>query len=261
MNAKSMMVCLAVLLSLVAPLSAQEEEKESLPSILAMQAELSDLNRQLLLLEPYVTFGPGRLASLDSAAALQAGFSGEVLQLAQELLDAQNEAMQSLEDRESLGRAGGFVKLNLENREAAKEFFALAEEVDLAKSLGDLAPLKAGATHACGTFDNPVPSSAGARFSQGTYKTRGEAIDRLLKLGFHKTSSYVGTNDYTRGRSYRSTWGNCSSPRFRDHGTISSSSSKYQPLIQYGECNPELFSYSWPYWNWGAYCLWWHLRF
>jgi len=28
--------------------------------------------------------------------------------------------------------------------------------------------------------------------------------------------------------------------------------------IQYGEPNPEIHSYSWPYWYWGAYCFWWH---
>jgi len=29
-------------------------------------------------------------------------------------------------------------------------------------------------------------------------------------------------------------------------------------VIQYGEPNPEIASYSWPYWNWGAYVSWWH---
>lgn len=84
----------------------------------------------------------------------------------------------------------------------------------------------------------------------------------LESMGFHKTAGYAcGANteykcatDYTRPRDYNGPYGHCDSPRFRDQGQVVSGGKR----IQFGEPNPEIFSYQWPYWNWGSYVKWCH---
>lgn len=247
---------LAVVLLMALPLAAQEGgalEGNLAAGLEARQQRLTTLSQQLLLLEPYVTVEPDHTVTLDVEAARNAGFSEEVLQLAQEMADAQNEAVERL-----LSKKDESLTIDVAGRENLEHFLGLAQEANDALARGYLPPAKAGSTNACGTFDNPVPKVAGPRYSQGLFKTRADAAAKLVGLGFHSTAWYVNTPDYTRGRSYVSTWGTCSSPRFRDQGTINTNGSKYEAKIQYGECNPEVFSYSWPYWNWGAYCAWWH---
>ena len=68
---------------------------------------------------------------------------------------------------------------------------------------------------------------------------------------------YNCANDYTRDRSYYSNQGTgyCQYQRFRDQAIITGA---YSAKIQYGEPNPEVTLYLWPYWNWGNYVQWWH---
>ena len=113
---------------------------------------------------------------------------------------------------------------------------------------------------ACGNWDYPVPNYTPSRVPFSGYSNPSQT---LINWGFHKTAGYgcgqdpfvTCDNDYTRGRSYTGDYGTCSSPRFRDQGIVSSTSSFN---IQYGEPNPEILSYLWPYWNWGVYVKYWH---
>lgn len=112
----------------------------------------------------------------------------------------------------------------------------------------------------CGNKDYPVPNYTPSWLPFSGYPNPGQT---LINWGFHKTAGYACGQDplvtcdydYTRGRSYSGPYGVCSSPRFRDQGIVVSSTSFN---IQYGEPNPEILSYSWPYWNWGVYVQWWH---
>jgi len=246
---KTLLIPLLLLLTAAPALRAQPGGETANPKLRQQQAELATTARQLEALESFVSFAPDRIASLDVAKARAAGFSEDTIKLAQEMVAAQNEMLQAMRNRRQDG-AG----IDLGGRESLTRFVTLATTIDLATSSGYIAP-KAGSTNACGTFDNPVPSTAGPRIPVGTYRTRQDAANGLYRLGFHNTAWYVGTADFTRGRSYFSQWGLCANPRFRDQGTITSS---FLAQIQYGECNPEVFSYSWPYWNWPFYCRWWH---
>lgn len=250
------LVVLLLLLTAAPALHAMDDETArgaANPKLITQQAEFAATSRQLEALGPFVSFTQGRIAFLDVAAARKAGFSEETLQLAQEMIDAQNEMLEQMRNRPQGDRQP--IGLSFADREELQRFLTLATQVDRAVSGGYIAPLKAGSTNACGTFDNPVPLTAAPWSTVGVFRNRTDAGNYLVRLGFHSTAWYVGTSDYTRGRSYSSRWGVCSSPRFRDHGLVSS---RFEARVQLGECNPEVFSYSWPYWNWPSYCNWWH---
>ena len=109
-------------------------------------------------------------------------------------------------------------------------------------------------THTCGNQHNPVPNSPPTRY----YYT-GNGTAYFNTYGYHTTAGYAGGNyygtDYTKGRAYTSSYGTCSSPRFRNHGIVANANSY---SIQFGEPNPEVLSYWWPYWSWASYVSWWH---
>ena len=93
----------------------------------------------------------------------------------------------------------------------------------------------------------------------------GDGEDFFENHGYHLTASYASNNsdeyegdDYTRGRSYTSTYGYCGSPKFRYHGLVHDSDTF---SIQTPEPNPEIFNYWWPYLMWGPYVQWWHATY
>lgn len=117
------------------------------------------------------------------------------------------------------------------------------------------AALDVASVQPCGDWDHPVPAKAPPHVNYGPSPS-------FESMGFHKTAGYAcGANteyrcatDYTRARDYNGPYGHCDSPRFRDQGQVVSGGK----WIQFGEPNPEISSYVWPYWNWGAYVKWWH---
>ena len=115
----------------------------------------------------------------------------------------------------------------------------------------------------CGNKDNPVLNYTPSWLLFSGYPNPGQTP---INRGFHKTAGYACVQDplvtcdydYTRDRSYSGPYGVCSPPRFRDQGIVVSSTSFN---IQYGEPNPEILSYTWPYWNWGLYVQWWYTNY
>lgn len=110
----------------------------------------------------------------------------------------------------------------------------------------------------CGGFGTPIPDVS----YSWEYRNTGDAVTYFINNGYHVTASYVHNSrsdrkDYTKGRKYRSEYGTCSSPRFRDHGVDHLGSDTYQVQIG-GEPNPEIHTYVWPYLTWPAYVAWWH---
>jgi hypothetical protein len=207
----------------------------------------------LSLLEPYVHYIKDKgiqIQVLNTEAALAAGFSNDVILLASEMVSYQNDLVMAVSKKANPPKAENYSKL--------KQFFDLANQNLTSKesSTPDSA-VTAAAVNACGDWSHPVPNYDPA---WNTY-TASNPETRLIDIGFHHTASYAcgynncSTDDFTRGRSYTGPYGTCSSPRFRDHGHILGNTSYG---IQYGEPNPEIHSYTWPYWNWGAYVKWWH---
>jgi len=231
----------------------------SLPLTMASAQSGSDLDQitqELAALEPYVHFASDGTSTLDARSARRDGFSEDIVLLAEEIVAFQNKLAE-------IAAASGVddvkrVSISLEQYARLKELFELAsQEAKAGKSLNGPSPL---GVHACGTYSNPVPDYNPPWYTFGPY---GDPEGVLLSWGFHHTVWYACgqvppydcANDFTRGRGYSGPYGYCSSPRFRDQGRTDGS-----PYfrIQYGEPNPEIHSYSWPYWYWGTYVFWWH---
>ena len=227
-------------------------------------SDLDQINQELMALEPYVHFASDGTSIFDARLARRDGFSEDIVLLAEEIVAFQNEiaeiaAASGVDDVER-------ISVSLEKYPGLKQLFELAsqraklrtsrqpevrEEASAAASTRQVNP--------CGDWDHPVPNYN----SNWNPYSSSNPEQTLLNWGFHHTAWYACgqlppydcPNDFTRGRGYNGPYGYCSSPRFHDHGRIWSST---MFGIQYGEPNPEIFSYSWPYWNWGAYCFWWH---
>lgn len=219
-------------------------------------SDVDQINQELAALEPYVHFANDGTSTLDARSARQDGFSEHTISLAEEIVAFHNELVE-------IEAASGVhdverIKISLERYPRLREFFELASQESTAeKSSNGPSPL---GVHACGTFSNPVPDYTPPRYTFGPY---ADPEGTLLSWGFHHTAWYACgqlppydcPNDFTRGRGYYGPYGYCSSPRFRDQGRTDGSP---YFTIQYGEPNPEIYSYSWPYWYWDAYVFWWH---
>ena len=216
---------------------------------------------ELQNLEPYVKITSNvddlTVQEIDYYGALKDGFSEEIIDLAKEMAAFQNQIVfhsysESTDDVSKLN-------ITLEDYPAVEKFFReVTLNLNTAGQIGEVGEAKRG-VNPCGNWDTPIPNYTPSR---PTFSS-SDPHQTLINLGFHQTASYAcgGSiyyscdEDYTRGRSYTSSYGTCSSPRFRDHGRVASSTIY---SIQYGEPNPEILGYSWPYWNWGAYVYWWH---
>jgi len=219
-------------------------------------SDVDQINQELAALEPYVHFASDGTSTLDARSARRDGFSEDIVSLAEEIVVFQNELVEiaAASGVDSVER----ITISLEQYPRLREFFELAsQEATAEKSLNGPSPL---GVHPCGTYSNPVPNYTPPRYTFGPY---ADPEGTLLSWGFHHTAWYACgqlppydcPNDFTRGRGYYGPYGYCSSPRFRDQGRTDGSP---YFTIQYGEPNPEVHSYSWPYWYWGAYCFWWH---
>lgn len=227
------------------------------------QSDIDQITEQLSKLEPYIQYvsREDKFQVFDAEAALEDGFSKEVVLLAQEMVAYQNElakaaASKGVED---------ITQLNVTTEEYPRltKFFQLAsQQVEARKAPGAVSPMQQNCP-ACGNWDCPVPDYSPPRYGYSS----SDPEQTLLNWGFHHTANYACgggyspgscAEDYTRGRDYYGPYGHCSGIRFRDHGRVTGSTSFN---IQYGEPNPEVFSYWWPYWNWGAYVRWWHSNF
>lgn len=255
--------CLVLSLLVALPASARQGRDEAPDELLerlsAKQQRVLEQAEALQSLESFVEYGPGFTVSLDVDSARAAGFTEEILNLAQEMAVAQNEMLFGMREKKQRSVEG--MGVDLPERKNLKQFLDTITAVEEVRSKGYLTPKFEAAiagSHPCGNYAYPVPNATLAWFSMGLYTSRTAAASRLVQIGFHKTAGYVGTNDYTRGRSYSSIYGFCSSPRFRDHGLVNYVARGYDARVQYGECNPEVFSYGWPYWNWPSYCRWYH---
>lgn len=231
------------------------------------QSELSILTDGLKDLTPYITGEPGE-QSCDSAAALDAGLDLAVVELGVEIVASQNEFIASGETDvtgwQSTRTRPAIDHLNDVATAAAAASTDVIGGVDpeVAPPGGVVVQSVPGVSP-CGEYAHPIPSFTPTRVSQSP----GYSIESFFgNLGFHETLGYAcgSTNyrcasDWTRGRSYfTTTYGTCSSPRFRDQGYETGTKTGW---IQYGEPNPEVTTYTWPYWNWQSYVQWWHSNY
>ena len=243
--------------------------------------ELRDQVDKLMSIEDYISYRDAngsqieglaaipdgyRVQVLDVDGALAAGIDQDTVNLASETVSYQNEIISRAFTSKTTGIPQSAVELHDYPRVEALHDMATEDKrrrqdgQTAPAGSANIGPFTIGATvafasdpHPCGNYDYPVPDSSPTRH----YFT-GDGETFFDDAGYHETAGYAsGYNDadYTRGRSYVGDYGTCSSPRFRDHGLVHSETSY---SIQWGEPNPEVLSYWWPYWNWGAYVEWWH---
>lgn len=217
---------------------------------------------QLMELESFVStrrIGQVDFQELDYDRAIKAGFSSSTLDLAAEMIAFQNEYKLSITNGET------FDDISLHSPTLTKyplitKFF---NEINGKENQIEIQNLITAAPTACGNWDYPVPNYTPYRANFYGYSNPRQT---LINWGYHLTAGYacgqdpfvLCSNDYTWGRSYSGPYGSCSSPRFRNQGNVVSSNVF---SIQYGEPNPEVLSYSWPYWNWGVYVRYWHATY
>jgi hypothetical protein len=233
--------------------------------IAAARARLVTLNRQLRALTPYVRVADGRQVLLvDRARAARA--PGSLIELARQLVAYQNALLRRARQQ--------FVNGSLPS--VALTDYPLVRSLFTAASVAAIRQLRAGhagptprnaldLTVPCGDWANPLPAANPPRALKGPYS---DVRDVLRRSGFHPTAGYacgrselkICRGDYTRGHRFTSRAGVCAPPRFRDQANPSGTRRGYV-YVQYGEPNPELASYSWPAWTWGAYVVWWHRNY
>jgi len=209
-------------------------------------------------MDPFVSYDKEGYQRLDVVRAQQAGIPDVIIGLAQEVIEYQNRMREVARARHAKDVRA--VDLPLEGYPLLSEFDAMLRKYQPRQGVEPLAP----DTHPCGTYSHPVPNYTPPRPYIGWYTN---AHSTLLSWGFHQTAGYACggdpfvpcERDYTRGRGYWSAYGYCSSPRFRDQGTRDQAN--HNIWVQYGEPNPEIFSYWWPYWDWGWYVRWWHRHY
>ncbi|MGH3888637.1 MAG: hypothetical protein ACRDSZ_19095 [Pseudonocardiaceae bacterium] len=221
-------------------------------SVASARSAIAATNAELRRLEPYVSTNLDGGQRLDTVAASASGTSRATLVLAADLVRYQNALRVKIRESHQ-------DKVALDDYPAVREFFtmATAEAVRRMRQEGQvrLSSLDVAAVEPCGDYDHPVPAKAPSRENFGPTPS-------LESMGFHKTAGYACgadreykcATDYTRGRDYKGPYGHCRSPLFRDQGQVVSGGK----WIQFGEPNPELTTYTWPYWNWGSYVKWWH---
>jgi hypothetical protein len=221
-----------------------------------VELSLGQVVQKLLELEPYVTYTEVngiKQQVLNSTEASKDGFPDDVLLLAEEMILYQNDYLKYAAENDDADISKSPTSMDRYPR--LERFFEFASEHQK-NGVGEETVLKS--VNPCGDWNNPIPNFTPSWISF----THSNPRTMLANLGFHNTAGYACSgglwpcqDDFTRGRSYTSSHGTCASPRFRDHGRVTGATSF---RIQYGECNPEVHSYSWPYWNWPAYCRWWH---
>jgi hypothetical protein len=203
-----------------------------------------------------------RQQEFNEEVALRDGFSKETIAIAKDMIMYQNDISLIVANEEVTDITK--ISVILDKYPSMQAFFVQASQQLKDKETNEsLETLEA--VDPCGDWDHPVPDYTPSRT---TYSGLSDGRQWLITQGFHATAGYACggdpfvpcEHDFTRGRSYNGPYGTCSTPRFRDQGSTDSND-LHIARIQYGEPNPEVLSYSWLYWNWGAYVLWWHDNF
>jgi hypothetical protein len=239
----------------------------SAAQISAAKQRITQLNRQLRALAPYVRVNRDGTEALSVSGARRARFSEPLIALAAELVTYQNALLR----KARRGRYGGpLPSAALADYPRVRDLFSIATTAAIRqlRAQNPKAPkssLDVTAIDPCGDWHAPLPTSNPPRSLQGPY---ADVPGTLRRTGYHRTAGYACGHpsklscrgDYTRPHRYAGPAGACAAPRFRDQAIPSSSLPGYV-RVQYGEPNPEIAAYGWPYWSWGAYVVWWHRNY
>lgn len=212
-------------------------------------------------LAPYVSGLPGSQV-LDVDAASAAGIDSEMVALGAEVCASQNAAIANTQGGARARSTTTYPRLeHMHDVATAAAESARTGGAGLSDQVVVGAVPAAASAHVCGNYDYPLPSSSPKRY---TISGQGNIETYFTKQGFHPTAGYACgasnplshcASDWTQSRSYANALGVCAAPAFRNQGYETGTLTGW---IQYGEPNPEIAGYNWPYWNWGSYVQWWH---
>ena len=219
---------------------------------------LNEITQNLRRLEPYMqTLSENgiRRQTFDVKAALEKGFSEDAVLLAQEIISFQNGILKVIVSDEKNVMA---VPLDAVKYPRLAAYFNMKPQQQVVRNMNK-EPIEP-----CGDTEHPVPYWS----PKPDYYTSNNSEQALFDKGFHHTAGYACgeyTNsdpfcnvfDFTLESDNNGPYGYCEWPRFRYHGVISRTD-RTQYSIHGTEPNPEVNSYSWPYWNWPVYVYWWH---
>lgn len=213
-------------------------------------AESGVLESKVESLAGFVSGEPGSQV-LSVEKARKSGASKIVIDVTEETVSANNHLVDAIMSGEKLEDVElGAFPLVEEMMEASPSQSAVVQNGEI--------PLAKAGVNACGDKKHQVPKKNPSKH----WKKSSNPHKALKKAGFHKTAGYACgargykcANDFTQGRGISTKYGYCKSPRFRNQGYVHTKKTYW---IQYGEPNPEIHKYSWPYLTWGTYVKWWH---
>ena len=229
----------------------------AVPTTLAIATETPSaekIDRALKEVQSYVEINDQKIGTMDIEAAKINGVSAETLDIATQLLTAQNNMIQRIhdnpnqrmyiaeEDSEGLERFGESIK---EGKQGGS---------DVAESLGIQF---ASAEDVCGgSSSNPHPQPPDT--ASGPWSTE-TAARNAIPSSYHLVPLYASYNygdDYHDPR----TLYNCTTDSFRYQSiVVERNDGWYHSEHHYpGEPNPEVLAYTWPVWWWGFYVAEWH---
>lgn len=258
------------------------------------QIDISEIANQIMALQKYMQVdNTTKIATFDSQTAKKDGFSKSIIDLASELIEHQNALMREAakqklgditqisvsedsfprlkkfherlreRDRKKSSPSSFIIESSHFNQRIASKILGkislsnieFQKPLDYKNSEILIAELTA---RACGDYSHHIPNYT--PYTTG-WTTTANPHTALGNLGYHKTAQYASYQgsygySYTKERSYTSSYGTCNFPVFRDEGKVNTTSTAYR--IQYGEPNPEVFNYNWPYPAWADYCKYWH---
>jgi hypothetical protein len=195
--------------------------------------------------------------SFDEGKAKRDGVSQDGTVLGKELTDFTNELIQ-------LG--SNMFSIDINKYPHVNTFFSEATNEAKRNKLSSLdfsfiaQAVAADARSTCGYYNNPKPNRAQTYRFWGPYSDP-QAVAR--SWGYHAPPAGMGSLGWTRARTWNSSV--CSTNSYRDEAVPQTNGElaeqNYAGWTPNGEPNPEIWSYGWPYSDWGAYVYWWHRTF
>lgn len=205
--------------------------------------------RSLSELTPFVRPNPDGTIYFDAASAVTAKLSVEMVQMGREYEKYHNGLITSVMSKG--------VK-NARQGASQSKFESFFRQIARAGDITGTSPLQM----ACGG-GMLMPHPKKDRIDSNIYKSSREELEaHLYSLGYHRTEPpgcgpIVNCDDFTQ---WVDAYG-CTQGAFRMQANVRHVATGWTYSTQGPEPNPEIMSYSWPAYWWGAYVAWWHARY
>lgn len=251
--------------------------------------ELDDIEHAFSVMEEYVIYDNDKNISFDLPSALRDDSASQLdIDIASEFaihsnriinatsgsltqtneLEANNielvRALQELEEGRfrsmfgdkvgPMGSTSGIMPV-LDEQADALTSFALASPENALQEASYRA--RSQSTVCGGSFQSPNPEPPAIR--KRWFSSEGGAERYLTNNGYHRVPQYASANYVNDFAKTTSAYG-CSNGEMRSQAVVFQSGNYWRHSTQSPEPNPEILSYDWPVYWWGAYVAWWHVR-